>query len=192
MEYSYDITHHTNYPVLYIDDVIYNIQSPGRYGNSAFFEEKCDVCNGTKRVTLKDREYTCPACVTSYNKAENHIELKQYVVAEWHIYGVNIRKRSIVKAQKPIEIKRYMIFWAWGRGYDDMATKEIDPSDIVDDATRTYRDEVHFTRDRKKVEEICARKHQEQREKLAEFNARFGTDYKYPWDDTGKAIKEND
>ena len=192
MEYSYDIRHWGDYPVLYIDDVVYNIQKPGRYGHTMYFEEKCDVCDDTKKIVLKGREYSCPACVNTYRKVANHLELEQYVVAEWHVCGVLLRKRSIAKAQKPIEIKRYEIFWAWGRGYDDMETKEIDPSDIVDNDTCTYCDDYHYTRDRKKVEEICARKHQEQRQKLAEFNARFGTDYKYPWDDTGKAIKEND
>lgn len=191
MEYSYDIRPSGNYPVLYIDDVVYNIQTPGRYGNSKYFQEKCDVCNGTKKVTLKGREYVCPACVNSYHKAENHIELKQYVVAEWHVYGVVIRKERITKSQKPIEIKRYEIFWTWGRGYDDMKTKEIAPSEIIDAVTfEMYKGESDYTRDRKKVEEICAMKHQEQREKLEEFNARFGTDYKYPWDDAGRAIKE--
>ena len=67
-----------------IGDVYYRVECAG----TRRFAETCLVCDGKGSVDIKGYTVKCPAC-SSYRSADNAVNIQEYAVRRYRIFGVN-------------------------------------------------------------------------------------------------------
>lgn len=163
--------------------------------NQKRLTEKCPVCDGTNKISVRGFEMNCPYCFNNYN-SNNNISINDYEVVEYIIYKMEIKgetNKSIYKKDcTPIATVSYAGFCKRNVGFAQVTTKGFSNRDLAE----TYHN-VPYTVDRSsnkiiingdtffkrsEAEKVIRELHEIQREMLENFNKIHGTEYEYPFD----------
>lgn len=171
--------------------IVYVVESD----NYKVLEDKCPVCEGTRKVTVKGFEFDCPYC-SGYRSRQNatrllvyNFEVNEYIINKIEIKGA-IVKSAYNKDGSPkgdmVPTANYSGFTKWGNGGSDFRTRSFYSNDF----RRTNADEVNLDFrhsegfcffDKETAEGFARRLHEMQKEKLDKFNEEHGSSHQYPY-----------
>lgn len=143
--------------------------------SGAVFRGGCPICDDTKKITVRGKEFPCPECTGTY-AAASAIALTPYTVAEYIVNGLEVtggEQKSLFpeKGNHFFSNVYYSAFNRYGRASSDYSIVHLTPWSIGREYFLT----------KKEAEEECRKKHDEQKKKLEEFNEAHGTHYEYPF-----------
>lgn len=179
-----------NKPAFHYGQKLYFITRPRQKG---FSSTVCPICEGTGMISVKGENFKCPACSSDprYLKSEcmNYIELADYaidyaIVNKILIKGPCIKSvfsANVIEDNNLPKIKFYA-FYKVGRSNPytvDLSFSEIDPS--VETLLDQNFTSCYFT-DKKLAAKTVRELRSRDRERLEEFNKKYGTDIQYPFD----------
>lgn len=164
-----------------------------RVAEDKFFSDKCPICDDTKKVTIRGKEFSCPNCCgTGYSHSSNsatHIYLKDYQMDEYIINSITLcgpdTKCSYSKGalKKGGRIKAsYKGFVRYNNSYMSVYSRDFrsglfghtDPTKVLDPKDCAFVNKAD-------CKSFIRRLHEIQKEKLEQFNAEHGTSYEYPF-----------
>ena len=189
-------------------------QTPVQYGDKVYlivhnncqhFREKCPICDDTKKVVIRGKEFRCPQCDTHPNDDANRLTLFSWEVVEVIVNHMVIHgpeeKAAFVRYNKgepnrgdlPF-VSKIMGFRRRGNSYDGVYTYDIpvskmryDPDEetvrrVVEQISRYDEDLTKYVwTSRKAAEKVMQKQVEHDRKKLEEFDRMHGTEHKYPW-----------
>lgn len=189
-------------PLFWLGDKFYKVEESAlNHGRASKmeFSSKCPSCNDTRKITYKgyngnDFECECPVCKGSVNIGYgNRIKLTNWEVHEYIVYKINAQGPETISAYKDgigyIDSMSLTAFCKIGRCMDDYIQTNVpcvenhvdvdiksmdmdayyfDPKDYV---FRKKADAARFLEALKKRD----------KQRLAEFNRTYETEYKYPF-----------
>lgn len=172
--------------------------------NSRTFTQKCQVCDDTKKITYRGYEMPCPYCVGGTYRSGNLVrnvctvyglEVEEFIVNKIVIAGPDTKsayatknKGSIINAPK---VTGVYAFTRRNGSSSSIATVKVPNSGIYLDQEEKYvldalqLDSLVFTT-RKKAEAAVALLVEREKERLAEFNAKYECNYEYPFEEAKK------
>lgn len=187
-------------PLFWLGDKFYIVNSQNKkYGNAyTRFSSKCPSCNDTRKITYKgcdDKVYECecPICKgATYRGYGNTIDLQNWNVNEYIVYDLDARGMETESAYKDgavMEAVQLTAFCKTGRCLDDYITTNVPfmPDKVDVDITSLDFSNYHFNPGsyifRKRVDAVrfCEALKEYDKQRLAEFNKTYGTDYEYPY-----------
>lgn len=161
------------------------------------YRETCPICDGSKKVEIRGREFPCPYCQDHRNsycvKDLQSITLHGFNVVEYIVNGFEVfgeekkgNYQSDGTAKEPPTFKRFDAFTKWGNSYNAVSTTRAPYFDELDLTTEQALkclslEYVAFTT-AKKAEAFVAALVEREKARLAEFNEKFGCSYEYPED----------
>lgn len=183
-----------------IGEKVYSIH---RY-NSRTFTQKCQVCDDTKKITYRGYEMPCPYCVGgSYRSGDlvrNTItvvglEVEEFIINKIVIEGPDTKyaydpknRDRVISAPKISEV------WAFTRrnsSSSSIATVKVPNGGVYLDPEENWilramnPDSLVFTT-RKKAETAVSLLVRKEKERLAEFNAKYECQYEYLFEEAKK------
>ena len=169
----------------------------------------CNNTRTIKYIGYDKKEYEteCPFCrnkaTTSYeNKLELYrYSLDEYIINELTISGTELKSDYVGEKIPELRIWKVGAFCKFGRGCSDVERHTVELYKIVDitleewkcmeegkwneqliDKTVTdYLKNYRFFTDKRVAEAVIKRAIEIDKKRLAEFNAKFGTNHVYPW-----------
>lgn len=198
MEYTVNIN---NKLPFWLGDKVYIVRkNPQKYGNTKIFRTPCPSCNDTgkiKYVGYDKREYEteCALC-NGYRSASphewgNNIEIADYCVLEYIVNSVALKGSDIKSDYKDIPVMDHVdlnAFCKYGRNLGDVVTANIPDweSPMIDPAVEeikfsdTYIKTYYFHK-KSDAEKLLIRIKEYEKQRLKEFNEKFGTAFEYPY-----------
>lgn len=173
-----------------------------RVGGSRFaehslaFRTACPVCDDTNKVVLRGYELRCPYCQDPRNAQDpannTCVRVKHYMVDEYIVNEITLKGPDTKNAYGPggpkpgkePRVAQIYGFCRTGNGYDDFKTAVI-PSVIdpdMDRATKRYDPNAAAYTTRAKAQAVCDALNAAEKQKLIEFNEKYGTSHEYPWE----------
>ena len=176
-------------PIYKYGQKVYIIEpDPVNRFSSKTFTEKCPVCEGEHKITIKGYTADCPFCNGVRTLTNNSVTVKKYVLREYYVYELRLTGPeyiSQIKNGKP-DIRTYKAFTRWSNGYDGVKERElplyknkIDPEPSLFSKTVAPADYV-FT-EKKRAEKALVLLVEAEKKKLESFNAEHGTSHAYPF-----------
>lgn len=198
-----------------IGDYIYGIYASENF--RAY--EPCHICDGTKKVIIKNQEFDCPNCSTRYNNDTHmYANIHHFIIRKFKIYEI---KYSIDQnTYEPKYNKSEIIFAAFSKyknnepyiALDKTLTTQFRPDRLIADKFNNFNeiheffkikhmpdinqhpydfDYNHFLfKDYKTAVLIAEEFNKKEQEKLSDFNKTHDTNYKTEFKTTNdKPIK---
>lgn len=172
--------------------------------NSRTFTQKCQVCDDTKKITYRGYEMPCPYCVGGTYRSGNLVrntctvyglEVEEFIVNSVVIEGPDTKsayatknKGSIISAPK---VAGVYAFTRRNGSSSSIATVKVPNGGLYLDPEEKYilnalhLDSFVFTT-RKKAEAAVSLLVGKEKERLAEFNAKYECSYEYPFEEAKK------
>ena len=161
------------------------------------YRETCPICDGSKKVEIRGREFPCPYCQDRSNsyciKDLQSVTLHGFNVVEYIVNGFEVsceEKKGNYQpkgtTKEPPKFKRLDAFTKWGNSYNAVSTTRAPHFDELDLTTEQALkclslEYVAFTTV-KKAEAFVAALVEREKARLAEFNEKFGCNYEYQED----------
>lgn len=158
------------------------------------FIEKCPICDGTRKVTIKGAEFDCPCCQVYRHRVADmqSINIFAFDIEEYIVNGFKVSGPEVKSAyQKDGTVKSHPIILSFeafskrggnslrdlvevtvprGRDLDPEDSRIISSSDVSDFGFTTI----------KRAKDVVKLYINREKNRLSEFNQKFGCNYKYP------------
>lgn len=168
-------------------------------GDYKTFTEKCNICDGTRKITVRGMEFDCPNCA-AHNRSREAAKTvmtvfdfyaREYIVNEINIHGEEsmcIYKKDGSTSGGRYPYARYRAFTRYGSGTDQVSTTALsgrrfepkDPDKVM--IHRLDGNDGFCFFEKKDAVAFAKRLHERQQESLAQFNAEHSTSHNYPFD----------
>lgn len=178
--------------VYQIGQKLYAIRTKKHYS----FQQTCPVCDGTKKISYRGYEMPCPYCVRIGNSAgvvTSMITVRTFIVEEFIVRAVEIKgsdtkadyepkRRESVYSQP--RITNVTAFTRRDNGYRGVEEVSVPGGRFLDPDDELLKKDVELTKimftKRAKAEEAKKILIEVEKQKLSEFNEKFGCSYEYP------------
>lgn len=191
-------------PKLWFGDRIFKVE-PFITGRSYYTEDRettfksvCPCCGDMKTIKIKGQdgesyEATCPLCSTSsgrHDRDTTRITVYNWTVNEYIINEITAQGTETVSDYKNgsalVKALELRAFHRFGRCADAYITTKIstffgniNPEKVNLEYYSTQSDYAFTTK--KAAEKLCAELKAYDKQRLEEFNKKFGTDHEYPY-----------
>ena len=175
----------TTCPVTY-GDTYYAVEIDDR----ETFNTRCPSCGDSRKISYKgmdgqNYEADCPVC-NSRNGWGNHITLCKYIIWDYTVYKVELigpeTKTAYNKNQvPPMRINHMSAFHKTGNRFTNMCTMTVPTWQSNWDNIPECLDNKRYFTKKKDAEKLRKILIERDKKLLAEFNKKYGTDFKYPF-----------
>lgn len=171
---------------------LYAIRTKRHYS----FQQTCPVCDGTRKITYRGYEMDCPYCVRVGNSAgtvTSTITVRAFVVEEFIVRSVTIsgsdtkadyepKRRNSIYGQP--RIRSVTAFTRRDSSYRGTEEVEVPGGRFLDPDEDLLRKDIELSKilftKRAKAEEAKRILVEVEKQKLSEFNEKFGCSHEYP------------
>lgn len=171
---------------------LYAIRTKNHHG----FQQKCPVCDGTRKLTYRGYEMPCPYCMKIGNSAGtvgSQITVRTFVVEEFIVRAVEIngsdtkadyepKRRESIYGQP--RITKVTAFTRRDNSYRGVEEVSVPGGRFLDPDEELLRKDVELSKimftKRAKAEEAKKILIEVEKQKLTEFNVKFGCCFEYP------------
>lgn len=179
-------------PVYEIGRRIYAVRTKQYY----MFQQTCPVCDGTKKITYRGYEMECPYCVrrgARDGSVASAIRIRTFKVEEFIVRSVEICGPDTKSAYEPRnkddifnvpKINKVTMFTRRDNGYNGVEEITVQQGSYLDPTDEVVRNALQieamaFT---SRAKAAAAKKIlvEMEKQRLAEFNEKFGCSYEYP------------
>ena len=163
-----------------IGDVVYFIEA----ADFQVFRSPCNVCEGTKKITVNDVTFGCPCC----NNEKEIIKVNSFVVRRYRLYSITDEVSNNEWKASTFHRLTFVFYRKTGHGYSyyssNHSTKKLVESELnncynipFDEKSSEYNVTRYFYDDYKLAVSMAECMTKKQLEKLRAYNDENGTKY---------------
>lgn len=168
-----------------LGDVFYTIEKE----NSKYYYEPCQVCGGTRKLTVNGITFDCPCC----NKSRVTLSISQYKVTRWRVYSITqyVSDNGYWK-EGSNKHEKFLLYTTYSRGYGNTKSKELSTYDFKRSRNLDFEEmlkinDSYYGDIGKCVYDcyslacqVADKLNDFEKQKVEEHNKKFGTNYELP------------
>lgn len=174
-----------NLPIkINLGDVFYTIEKE----NSKHYYEPCQVCGGTKSLTVKGITFKCPCC----DKNSVALTISQYKVTRWRVYSITQKVSYGYWKASDNKSEEFLLYTTNSRCYGNTSTKRLSTYNFAKSRNLDFEKMLEINNSEYSRIDNCVydcyslacqvanKLNAFEKQKVEQHNKEFGTDYVLP------------